>query len=76
MMNFNYITYQSKPLVGVTWIKNTLHFIKVMIFLIIATLVLVFSTKGEITMNNFNDNFVNLTISYMISIVAGVRPVT
>lgn len=54
--------------------RYLLHLIKITMFLIVATLILLGFTEGGISMRNFNQQFVNVTVSYLISVVAGIRP--
>ena len=56
--------------------RYLLHFTKVTIFLIVSTLILLDCTKGGSSMQNFYQQFINVAISYMISVVAGIQPVT
>lgn len=76
----SYNNYQLKPQVahaqdGVTVSRYLLHFTKVTLFLIVSTLILLDCTKGGISMQNFYEQFINITISYMVSFVAGIQPV-
>ena len=81
-MSYNpYNNYQFKPQVahaqdGATISRYLLHFTKVTIFLIVSTLILLDCTKGGSSMQNFYQQFINVAISYMISVVAGIQPVT
>lgn len=61
---------------GATMYRHLSHFVKVTMFLIVASLFLLIYTKGGISMGNFSKQFISVTVSYMTSAIAGVRPVT
>lgn len=70
-----YFGYRLKPQVVGTWFKYLLHYFKTTLFLIVISLISVSFEKGGISMRNFINQFINVTILYLISVIAGIQPI-
>lgn len=59
----------------ITWRQYLLHCIRIALFLIIATLASLIYMKVEISIENFANQLISISVSYAISLVANVQPV-